>query len=105
MLSCQYNTIILDIFDFKSHFTIYEISVYEIRSKGHKNNLRQRKIYEFPNQKEQQRHQSPHDKTLPLLLQQQQVKGNGYAAKSISKQILNSPSWMIGIISMAFCQM
>lgn len=62
-------------------------------------------INEFPNQKEKQCHQSPRDKTLPLLLQKQQVKGNGYAAETNSKQSLNSPSWLIRVISMAFHQM
>ncbi len=66
--------------------------------------LRSTEINEFPNQKEEQRHQSPHDKTLPLLLQIQQVKGNGYAATTISKQSLHSPSWLIRIIYMAFHQ-
>lgn len=61
-------------------------------------------INEFPNQKEEQRHQSPHDKTLPLLLQKQQVKGNGYAATTISKHNLNSPSCLIRIIYMEFHQ-
>lgn len=80
----------------------------EVRLKKDTKTIQQPKIdteiNEFPNQKEEQRHQSPHDKTLPLLLQKQQVKGNGYAATTINKQSLNSPSWLIRIIYMAFHQ-
>lgn len=56
------------------------------QTKDLKMNTSNGNINVFPNQKKQQCHQGPYDKTLPLFLQQQQVKGNGDAAKNTSSE-------------------